>query len=170
VLDDATQMAIATQIQNDLAGCGVRVNIETLTGEDLYATGEGAELFGRNFDLALLAWPNVGRPEQTCQLYLGSAVPGPALEGFGYGWGGWNISGWQNSAYDLACRAFQANLPGTSAFVDYSYQVQNIFAIQTPAIPLYYGLDAMYARADLCGFEFTAQGYLWSAPYWQRCP
>jgi ABC-type transport system substrate-binding protein len=114
-------------------------------------------LFGRQFDLAQFSWQLGDEP--SCQLYLGEAIPGDDLDTFPYGWGGWNLTGWQNAEFDLACATA---LSGTDA-TDNHQAAQEVFAAELPVIPLFVHQDVAAARPDICGFDFDeTAGSLWN--------
>ena len=66
---------MAAQMQAWLAQCGVQVDLVTQTLQEYLAAGPDGAVFGRRFDLALLAWSSAAEPP--CQLYLTSEIPGP---------------------------------------------------------------------------------------------
>jgi len=63
-----------SQIQEDLAGCGIGLDVEMLPASELLAPGPEGPVFGRQFDLALFAWAT--GPYQLCQLFLSDEIPG----------------------------------------------------------------------------------------------
>jgi peptide/nickel transport system substrate-binding protein len=95
---------LAAGITEMLTACGVGVDVGTLTPAELYAPGPGGPLFGRQFDLALIAWQPLPGPD--CGLYTSWAVPDA-----GNGWLGTNIAGFANDRYDAACSAASLALP-----------------------------------------------------------
>jgi len=91
-------------------------------------------------------------------LYLSTAVPGPAIEGFAYSWGGWNLSGWQYTAYDAACQAAQLALPGEAAWQQGHLQAQAIYNAELPAIPLFIHPRFVVAHPAVCGLSLADIG------------
>jgi peptide/nickel transport system substrate-binding protein len=177
---EAPQRRQAAEILADsLAGCGVQAEVQVWPADELYASGPEGPLFGRDFDLAQLAWQVGVRPP--CQLFLGEAVPGdPTLLDengdilFPYGWGGWNPTGYANPAFDTACQSARASLPGQIAYRQNHLEAQALFAQDLPAVPLFYHLQVAAARPDLCGFSLQAgdSGLLWnleSLDYGEGC-
>lgn len=150
-----SDLATAERVQANLAECGVKVNLQALPTEELFATGPQSPVFGRNFDLALFAWPFGEQP--ACYLFLGDAVPGTDWSTHAYGWGGWNVSGWQDEAFDSACRSALSHLAGTPDYAAAQQAAQAIFAEQLPALPLAVPLGYVVARADFCGLEPDVQ-------------
>ena len=58
--DDEMRGAIAEQVQNDLTAVGIRVNVQTLPEEEIFAPG--GPLVRRRFDMALYAWLHTPDP------------------------------------------------------------------------------------------------------------
>ncbi|MBW8010140.1 MAG: hypothetical protein FVQ83_02705 [Chloroflexi bacterium] len=137
-----------------LAECGIRINFDSMPAEELFASGPDGLLFGRKFDVAQFAWPLVVEP--LCYLYLGEAVPGDDLDRFIYSWGGGNLTGWEHSEFDIACKNARLALPGQESFITENLLAQEIFANQLPIIPLYVQQRVAATRPDMCGFEFDA--------------
>ena len=154
VADDEESLALANLIKNSLDDCGIAINIISGAAEFIFSPGPDGPLFGRNFDLALFAWPSSEQP--ACYLYQSNAVPGPDLDTHTFAWGGWNLSGWQNEAFDTACNAAMNALPGEPAYIEQHTLAQEIFASQVPSLPLYVPQQIVLTRADFCGFDFTS--------------
>lgn len=118
---------LAAGIQQSLTACGVGVDVQTLTSAELYAPGPDGPLFGRQFDLALIAWQPPPGPD--CGLYTSWAVPNA-----GNAWIGTNIAGFSDPAYDAACTAAALALPGE---VDaHLAAAEAAFVELLPAVPL----------------------------------
>lgn len=154
VSDDAQELAVAEIIQANLASCGAAVTIESLPAAELFATGPESPVFGRNFDLALFAWPFGQQP--ACYLFLGETVPGGNWNTNRYGWGGWNVSGWQNAEFDAACHTALNTLASNPAHMQAHQTAQAIFAQQLPALPLAVPFGVVAARPDFCGLDADA--------------
>jgi peptide/nickel transport system substrate-binding protein len=150
--DSAENMAAATIVKNSLDDCGIAVIINSLPAEQAFATGPTSPIFGRNFDLALFAWP-FDAAQPACYLYLSEAIPGGDLAAHKYGWGGWNVSGWQNADYDAACKQALNARPGDANYAGAVQRTEQIFAEQVPALPLYVPYEILAARADFCGLD-----------------
>jgi len=152
VPDDAERPDAAKIVQDSLAGCGIAVEVELQPWGTLFAPGPEGPLFGRNFDMAQFAWSDSGAPP--CFLYQSDEIPGPYPE-YAKGWGGGNLTGYSNPAYDQACRAASFSLPDTDTYLQAHAQVQAILAEDTPIIPLYWRLTLRAARADICTRTWT---------------
>ncbi|MCL4257777.1 MAG: hypothetical protein KJZ53_04510 [Anaerolineales bacterium] len=155
VSDDPQELAVAEIIRANLTDCGVAVTIESLPAAELFATGPESPIFGRNFDLALFAWPFGEQP--ACYLFLSEAVPGPNSSIQRYGWGGWNVSGWQNAEFDAACHTALNTLTSDPAHTQAHQAAHAIFAEQLPALPLAVPYGVVAARPDFCGLEADTQ-------------
>ncbi len=156
VSENAQEQAVAEQVANNLADCGISVTIEILPNETFFATGPESKIFGRNFDLALFAWPYDDMP--ACYLFLGETVPGGNWSTSRYGWGGWNVSGWQNAEYDAACHGALNTLVSDPAYGEAQQRAHAIFVQELPVLPLVSPNSAVAARADFCGLENVNAG------------
>lgn len=163
---------IVQMIVDQLAACQIEVQPVGMTEEELFATGEGAPLFGRNFDLAFFAWQSSANPP--CQLFTSEGIPGEDEEIFPYKWGGWNLTGWSNEAYDEACSAARGSAPGMDGYTGNHALAQEILAEEVPVIPFFTYQQAALARADICGLHLDPTGgLLWNIEnitYGADCP
>jgi len=128
-----------------LAQCGIGVEVQFLEAGDLFAPGPEGPLFGRQFDLAAFAWQSgAGNP---CFLYASDQIPGAENH-----WLGVNITGYSDPAYDQACQAaLQTSPEDEEAYQTAQRQVQVSYMQALPSIPLYYAVDWIAARPDVCG-------------------
>lgn len=152
------RVQVAGILQESLAQCGIQVNVQYLTAEELYAPGPAGPLFGRNFDLAEYAM-GVWGMEPLCEWYTTAEIPSAANH-----WIGVNISGYSNPAFDAACRALRQSLPEEAAYATAYRELQALFAEELPIAPLYWRIKIAAARPDLCNFtlDATAQSALWN--------
>jgi peptide/nickel transport system substrate-binding protein len=155
----------AQMIRDDLAQCGVQVNLQFGEREALFAPGPEGPIFGRSFDIAQFGWPVSIQP--ACFLYVTSEIPGPYPQ-FPKGWGGANASGYSNPAFDEACQRAQLSLPDMPEHAEAHRQAQAIFAEDLPAIPLYVHLTWAAMRGDLCGVDLQSpvENSLWNLELW----
>ncbi len=149
---------VSTILTGSLAQCGIKVNVQYLDANTLYAPGPDGIIFGRNFDLVEFAMGSTGI-EPPCDWYTSSQVPNAANS-----WVGTNVSGYSNPAFDTACLASQQSLPDDPSHAAAYAQAQSIFANDLPVIPLYWRVKTAAARADLCHFSLdpTAASSLWN--------
>ena len=144
----ATQRRQVTDIlSQSLAQCGIGLNVQYFSQNDLYAPGPDGFLFGRRFDLIEYAM-GVNGIEPPCGWFTSSEIPTASNS-----WIGTNVTGYKNKEYDAACRAAQLALPGEQAYIDTYRQTQVLFASELPAVPLYYRLRIAAARPGICHFD-----------------
>ncbi len=147
----ATQRRQVTDIlSQSLAQCGIAVNAQFFSQNDLYSAGPNGPLFGRRFDLIEYAM-GVNGIEPPCEWFASAGIPSASN-----GWIGTNVTGYSNAQYDAACRAAQLAIPDEKAYIDSYRQTQALFASELPAIPLYYRLRIAAARPGICHFDFDA--------------
>lgn len=157
VTSTAQRRQIVAIFERSLAECGIGLNVEYLSPNDLYAPGPGGLLFGRQFDLAQYAL-GVEGVEPPCQWFSSGNIPAEANA-----WAGVNIIGFRNEAYDSACALAQTSLREDASYLSSYRQTQIILAEELPAIPLYSRLQIAAARPDLCGVDLDpASGLLWN--------
>ena len=82
---------VSTILAGSLAQCGIKVNVQYLDANTLYAPGPAGILFGRNFDMVEFAMGSTGI-EPPCDWYTSSQVPDAANS-----WVGTNVSGYMQS-------------------------------------------------------------------------
>lgn len=137
---------------NSLAECGVSVNRTYLNVDDMYASGSNSLVFGRNFDLAELAWSTGRQPP--CFLYSSSEIPTEKNDWLGTKYGGVNLTGYSNEEYDTVCaQSLSAGLD-KDLFTASAKKVQEILADEVPVLPLFYHVKVIISRSDLCGVQF----------------
>lgn len=159
----------ADLLVESMAACGIQVNVQLSDVGEIYASGPEGPLFGRNFDLAEYSWKTGS--SSPCFLYTSQQIPNADNN-----WLGVNVSGFSNPDYDAACMAaLQTDPTQSEAYQTANKAVQQLFAEQLPAVPLYYTLKIAAARPDLCGFNLdsSARSELWnleSLDVSQTCP
>ncbi len=134
-------------LAKSLARCGIGLNVEYFSQNDLYAPGPSGSLFGRHFDLIEYAM-GVNGIEPPCGWFTSAEIPSVSNL-----WIGTNVTGYQNTEFDAACQAAKFTLPGEQAYVDTYRNTQVLFSSELPAIPLYYRLRIAASRFDLCHFD-----------------
>jgi peptide/nickel transport system substrate-binding protein len=182
---DGTQLAVTYQtvtsrapiasiLQESLALCGIRVNVQALPPSEVFKDGPEGPLFGRQFDLGGFLWFTGVEPP--CNLYLSNDTPGPAnadwtsiqddhSRTFGdREWAGDNHQGFADQAYDTACLTARSSLPGQPEYEIAHLEAQRIFAEQLPVAPLYPRILLAASRPDLCGLimDPTTTGEFWN--------
>jgi len=156
-------LALADRISADLSACGVEVQHTALDESQYYAPGPEGPLFGREFDLALIAWQPA--PDMDCSLYASGQVP--SSENY---WIGTNISGWSSADYDAACHTAALALPDEAALA--SAQAEAWFLSGLPAVPLFAPPVVWVARAMPCVEDSLIDGVdvFNQIEYLDRCP
>lgn len=143
-------------LTQSLAQCGVGLNVQYFSQNDLYAPGPDGLLFGRRFDLIEYAM-GVNGIEPPCEWFTSAEIPSAENH-----WVGTNVTGYKNPQYDAACHAAKLALPDAPAYVDSYRLTENIFATDIPAIPLYYRLRVAVARPEICHFDLDPT----ANPFW----
>ena len=156
---NALRLRVSQMFHDNMAACGIDVELYYLPAGEWFAGGPEGVLFGRRYDLGLFAWLTAVQPP--CDLYMGSRVPGPLGETFAAtgapysGWGGdnQNNTGWANAAYDAACQTALGSLPGTPAYEQSHMAAQRVFAEQLPVLPLFLSLKVSATRPEVLNFS-----------------
>ena len=118
-------------LTENLADCGIRVGVQTLSPEQLIVENYDSPVLGRNFELALFSWNNgLFAP---CEIYLSSQIPGPENQ-----WTDPNSPGYASADYDAACQAALDALHGTDSYAYYHREAQAILSNDVPVLPLYF--------------------------------
>jgi peptide/nickel transport system substrate-binding protein len=143
--------------QQNLAECGIKVNLENLSAAEFFADGPEGPLFGNHYDLGSFAW--LTGVEPSCDLYLGSRIPSEEN-----GWGGQNNTGLINSEYDAACLRAITALPGSENYIEGHKEAQRLFADNLPVIPLFLRIKIAAIRPEVTGFfmDPTQNSELWN--------
>jgi len=159
--DETQNTQVASIIQESLAQCGIKININSMPLESFYEPGPGGTLFGRKFSLAQFSWAESVEPP--CFLYTSEQIPG-AYPSHPNGWGGGNIAGYSNPAYDQACWQVLNSQPEQPEYATSHAQAQAIFSEDIPALPLYILPRQIVARPDICGIQtdIHTTSYLWN--------
>lgn len=157
------RQAVAEQIASDLGRCGFQVTVEPVEPDLFFAVEDNGPIFGRRFDLAAFAWLSDAQPP--CHLYLRREIPTLSTH-----WQGFNVSGFDNEAYDAACLQALASAPGMAPYEEGHLEALRIFNEELPAVPLYQHLRAALSGLDLVGLELnaTAQSELWNVEMLRR--
>jgi len=153
-IDTVLHANIAEYIQEDLKECGITMNVSLLPADELYAAGPDGVVFGRNFDLAQIGWATGSQP--SCFLYSSSEIPSAANGWNGTKYGGLNITGYSNAAYDAACSVQLSSGRDKTGMLAANTEAINILANDLPVLPLFYNIKIMVSRPDLCGLTIDS--------------
>ncbi|MCX7680510.1 MAG: peptide ABC transporter substrate-binding protein [Anaerolineae bacterium] len=143
----------ANIIADNLALCGIKVDVRHMPVPDFFADGPDGPVFGRQFDLALFSWLNGFAPP--CELYLSSEIPRP--ENW---WSSSNNPGYSSADYDAACHSALYALPGMESHVHFHLEAQRIFSHDLPVLPLYFVPDVVAIRPGVSGVVLNPSQYL----------
>lgn len=168
-VDNPRNTAIAQRIIADLAACGIEISLSASDSDTLFAVGETGLLFGRNFDLTQFSWSFSSNMSPSCHLYLSAAVPGAELSTFPYGWGGWNLTGWRNDAYDVSCNQARGALSGETNYLPAHYQAQIFFYEDLPSLPLFVNQVFFLASDGICGLNTGVFPLTYDIEGWSPC-
>ena len=127
----------ARLIVENLGACGIQVEWQPMPVTTLYAPGPEGQLFGRQFDLALVAW----QPSEanSCRLYLSDAIPNREN-----GWIGTNLAGLSDQTYDLICGDLQSDSQTKASWNEWIGLNSGL-----PAFPLLPQVKLWLSRFDL---------------------
>lgn len=148
---------VSGRLAESMAACGIKVNMQHLSPDELYASGPGGPLFGRSFDLAQFSWQ--ADAQSPCYLFETSQIPSAANR-----WVGANVGGYSSADFDTACQNVRVRALDAPGYASAAADVQRLFAQELPAVPLYFHFKIAAARPDLCGLELdtTARSALWN--------
>ncbi len=145
-LDSEQHRQIATRIAEDLAACGIQMDLSTYAPASFFTGGPESPLYGRAFDLAQFPW--LTDPIPPCGLYLSEEIPSPEND-----WQGQNFGGYADAQYDEACRQAQVALPGETVYKTAHQAALRRFGETLPALPLYLRPRVVATRPDLTGLQ-----------------
>lgn len=142
---------VASRVQSDLQACGIKVKSDLKSVGEVYAAGPEGIVFGRNFDMAEFGWTTGKQPP--CFLYASSEIPSAANDWLGSKYGGLNITGFSNEAYDQACALEYSSGLDQVSITAANAEAMKILADEIPVLPLFYHIKVMVSRPDLCGLS-----------------
>ena len=151
VTDAGSNAAIAQSVADDLKQCGIQLDIKMVSAGEMYAPGPDGLVFGRNFDLAQLGWTS-GR-QNPCFLFSSSEIPSAKNDWMGTKFGGVNLTGYSNPAYDQACQTYLTAGADAELANQSNQQALTQLASDVPFIPLFFKTRVMVSRPDLCGLS-----------------
>ena len=101
------QAEIAGKIAADLAACGIKVNITSMSPDELYKPAPDGMVFGRKFDMVLLPWDTSS--QFNCGFFEAKEIPSAANYWLGDLTGGANFYGYSNPAFDSECERMKVS-------------------------------------------------------------
>ena len=159
------RLGITEMMKENLADCGIPVETYNLTAGTWYSSGPEGRLFGRQFDLASLAWLSQILPD--CGLFTSANITGPEEFGFG-GWQNTNITGWSNEAFDQSCHSALLSLYGGEGYGEAQQEALRIFGQELPAMPLFTNVKIAAIRNGIenVSLDSSQQSMLWNIYEW----
>lgn len=157
------QRAMADQMQNDLARCGIDLIVEVVEQVDVFETWPEGAVFGREFDLISWAWPGWVSP--LCEMYASWEIPSnnhPI---------GINASGYFNGEYDWACKTIFYATPEGNVYLQAAADTETLLGRDMPMIPLYQRPRVVVHTPDLCGVQVDSSAFsaLWNIEEYDHC-
>jgi len=149
IADSGIRSQIAERIIASLAQCGIQVTLSKYDPNELYQPAPDGVLFGRQFDLAQLAWQL--EDEIPCEMFISSEMPTQNNFWLGEVSGGANFMGYANSQMDDACQSIRRSGLNDQLRLAKIQEVMNLIAQDVPLIPLYFYPQVVIARTDICG-------------------
>ena len=137
----------AEKITEDLAECGIEVQVNQQPLQELYQPGPEGVIFGRNFDMALLSI-DIGS-ELNCELFTSQEVPSDANYWLGTKMGGSNFMGYKNETYDSLCSAAHSTGLDLGAYISNAQGTLQILNDELPFIPFYHHPEYLIIKQDL---------------------
>jgi peptide/nickel transport system substrate-binding protein len=150
-----SQEAVAQSIAQDLAGCGVQVEVETVPAETLFAPWPDGPVFGRGFDLVV--WPWVEWITPACELFTTAEIASGTFPQ------GSNAAGFSDARYDAQCAA--ARLKPIAAGGDPAAigEAQRLLDESLPTLPLFQWPRLIVSNSRLCGLALdSTAALLWN--------
>jgi peptide/nickel transport system substrate-binding protein len=141
----AAEESLAHAIADDLAHCGVAIDVESVPADQLYAPWPDGPAFGRSFDLVL--WPWLEWVTPSCELFTSAEV------GSSGNAEGSNASGFADAAYDAACAQARLGPMAGAAFSDAVRETQTILDQAVPTLPLLQWPRLLVAGERVCGLN-----------------
>ena len=163
--ESSLRLQIAEIFQENMASCGIPVELYNLPAGTWLAEGPAGRVFGRHFDLAEFAW--LGKALPDCGLYLSKNITGPEESGFG-GWQNTNVTGWSSEEFDKACLSALNAMPSSPGYDQNQQEALRIFANELPVIPLFTNFKVAAVRPWMRNVELDASqpSLLWNIAEW----
>jgi peptide/nickel transport system substrate-binding protein len=159
----AGEEALAQALADDLAQCGVGVEVEVVPPETLYAPWPDGPAFGRDFDLVV--WPWLEWITPACELFTTAEIASlDQPEGA-------NASGFSDSVYDEACREARLNSANAAISTEAFGRTLAILDEALPSLPLLQWPRLLVASSSVCGPQIDPTApLLWNLEEFVRGP
>jgi len=150
VSDAELQGEIAREISTNLSTCGIQTEIIQLPVEELFRPAPEGEIFGRQFDLALVPWRL--EPKFDCSYFSTSEIPTSTNYWLGELSGGTNFYGYSSAAYDKTCQ-LTLSAGFTENTIPNEQLTLEILSNEVPFIPLFHFPEFSAVSTAICGVE-----------------
>jgi ABC-type transport system substrate-binding protein len=137
--------ALAQAMADDLARCGVGVEVEVVPPESLYAPWPDGRAFGRDFDLVL--WPWLEWITPACELFTTAEIASVDHPE------GSNASGFSDFLYDEACSQARLNPANPAVSAEAFGRTLAILDEAVPSLPLFQRPRVLVASSRICGLQ-----------------
>lgn len=148
--------SLGQAIQQQLAACGIGLELVDTNPEDLVQPWPDGPVLGRTFDTVVWSWPTLSTP--LCEAYASWEIPSEAQPL------GINASGFTQPGYDAECRALLIAQPEGQRRAEAAQSVQEILALERPGVALLAPPRIVAHASDLCGIapDPSALTSLWN--------
>ncbi|MBE9508502.1 MAG: hypothetical protein IMY86_10675 [Chloroflexi bacterium] len=151
--DDPARERTARILSENLADCGIGLEVAFLPAWEFIADGPDGPVLGRQFELALFSDRKF--LDAPCDFYLSTQITGP--ENW---WWANNNTGYSDADYDAACQAALDAFPGTNAYIRSHREAQSVFSQDLPVLPLYFVPKLVATRPEVSGVTLDPSQYL----------
>lgn len=142
----AWTQAIVLPFQEDMLACGIEVTLDIVSYNGFLPEFHHSQY--REFDLTNDLSFTIDEP--FCLVFHSDEIIlDPHREH------GWNISGWENAAFDAACDKALRSLPGLPDFTTGHQEALRIFMEEVPVLPLFYRVDVLYTRPGILNLNLN---------------
>jgi len=138
----------AQNLAQNFSACGVTVTVRALTDGEWLADWPDGVVFGRRFELALIAWPSINQ-RFPCEVWQTEQIPGEVNPA------GVNVSGYSNIEFDMACRRLQTALDGET-LAAWETRAREILERDAPAVEVGRSMLTAYVRPGVSGIQLDA--------------
>jgi peptide/nickel transport system substrate-binding protein len=148
-----TRELIEQVLQSQWKKLGIAVRLKNQPARVLI----GSTVSRRNFDMAMFAWVSAPEVVPRAELYS-DQIPTEAN-----GWSGQNFVGFRNAEADRLMDAIEGELDAAKRHVLWQ-QLETLYAVELPALPLYFRADAYVLPKWLDGV--TPTGHTAPSTFW----
>lgn len=136
---------IVSVIAENWAACGIKVDPQAISPQEMFLPGPDGPVFGRRFDASLFSLGSDGEPP--CHHWTIDQIPNQDDRN------GSNVTGWSNTEFDAACRRGQTAFWGSADYRAAHQEALRIWDKERPGIPLFGYVTFIAIRPDLDAME-----------------